>query len=326
MFSERSLRGPIWWEAGARGKQISSRPISSLIWPYRGNNEPLRCCLSPTRDLSPPPTNLHSQTVCFAFTYTYNLKESFRSWIRSAPPPPPSLQDFYWSFPHQWCRMMSFLWTQTRKKKSFILELEVAKSFICNAVLVVQPLWSKQPLGSHVVYIIIIDFRRRDYTSALDMVMFSSTSARQLMSDRATPPSLLPHADVSSESQQEIIRLYESVLRFSQTSPLPVNGSCSALYHRHPRSRADTSAWGKAPRETSVTRRWMEMYQHWINTPNNFPPSLPHRNRCCSSVVFSLPWCNVVPLLFIYPLIPVLVLSGCGYWMLRAVELARMYV
>lgn len=189
MFSERSLRGPIWWEAGARGKQISSRPISSLIWPYRGNNEPLRCCLSPTRDLSPPPTNLHSQTVCFAFTYTYNLKESFRSWIRSAPPPPPSLQDFYWSFPHQWCRMMSFLWTQTRKKKSFILELEVAQSFICNAVLVVQPLWSKQPLGSHVVYIIIIDFRRRDYTSALDMVMFSSTSARQLMSDKATPPS-----------------------------------------------------------------------------------------------------------------------------------------
>ena len=323
MFSERSLRGPVWWEAGERGKQISSRPISSLIWPYRGNNEPLHCCLSPTPDLSPPPTNLHSQTVCFAFTYTYDLKESFRSWISPRHPPASRFLLVLSAsvVPHHELPLDS-----NKKKKSFILELEVAQSFICNAVLVVQPLWSKQPLGSHVVYIIIIDFRRRDYTSALDMVMFSSTSARQLMSGKATPPSLLPHADVSSESQQEIIRLYESVLRFSQTSPLPVNGSCSALYHRHPRSRADTSARGKAPRETSVTRRWMEMYQHWINTPNNFPPSLPHRNRCYSSVVFSLPWCNVVPLLFIYPLIPVLVLSGCGYWMLRAVELARMYV
>ena len=86
MFSERSLRGPVRWEAGAKGKQISSRPISSLIWPYRRNNEPLRCCLSLTPDLSPPPTNLHSQTVCFAFTYTYDLKESFRSWISPRPP------------------------------------------------------------------------------------------------------------------------------------------------------------------------------------------------------------------------------------------------
>lgn len=148
MFSERSLRGPIWWEAGARGKQISSRPISSLIWPYRGNNEPLRCCLSPTRDLSPPPTNLHSQTVCFAFTYTYNLKESFRSWIRSAPPPPPSLQDFYWSFPHQWCRMMSFLWTQTRKKSLSSLSWKsLSHSFVTLCLL-----FSRSDLNSRLVH------------------------------------------------------------------------------------------------------------------------------------------------------------------------------
>lgn len=68
---------------------------------------------------------------------------------------------------------------------------------------------------------------------------------------------------------------YESVLRFSQISSLPVSGSWSALYHRHLMSRADTSVWGKAPQETSVTRRWMEMHQQWINTPNNFPSSLP---------------------------------------------------
>lgn len=125
---------------------------------------------------------------------------------------------------------------------------------------------------------------------------------------------LLLHTNVSSEPQQEMIRFYESVLRFSQISSLPVNGSWSALYHRHHPSRADTSVWGKAPQETSVTRRWMEMYQQWINTPNDFPSSLPRCNRCYISVVFSLPWCNVVPLLFIYALIPVLVLSGCGNW------------
>lgn len=126
---------------------------------------------------------------------------------------------------------------------------------------------------------------------------------------------LLPHLNVSSESRQEMIRLCESLLHFSQIRSLPVNGSWSALYHQRLLSGADTSARGNAPQETSVTRRWMEMYQQWINTPNNFPPSLPHCNRCYSSLVFSLPWCNVVPLLFIYPLIPVLVLSGCGNWM-----------
>lgn len=155
--------------------------------------------------------------------------------------------------------MMSFLWTQT-SQKSFIPELEVAQSFICN--IVVQLPWFPKPVGLHVVYGIISYFRKRDYTSALDMVMLlhnkcPSAGVRQ----NNTSILLLLHADVSSESWQEILRFYESVLHFSQISSLPVSGSWSALYHRHLLSRADTSVWGKAPQETSVTRRWMEMYQ-----------------------------------------------------------------
>lgn len=87
MLFERSLRGPIHFDCGCRWEAgvISPRPISSLIWPYRRNNELLHCCLSPTPDLSPPP-KAHSQTVCFAFTYTYDLKESFKTWISPHPP------------------------------------------------------------------------------------------------------------------------------------------------------------------------------------------------------------------------------------------------
>lgn len=149
MFSERSLRGPIWWEAGARGKQISSRPISSLIWPYRGNNEPLRCCLSPTRDLSPPPTNLHSQTVCFAFTYTYNLKESFRSWIRSAPPPPPprfkiSIGPFRISGAAWWA---SFGLKREKKSLSSLSWKSLSHSFVTLCLL-----FSRSDLNSRLVH------------------------------------------------------------------------------------------------------------------------------------------------------------------------------
>lgn len=108
------------------------------------------------------------------------------------------------------------------------------------------------------------------------------------MSHKTTPPSSSPTLNVSRKSRQEMIGFYESVLRFSHIYSLPVNGSWSALYHRHHMSRTDTSVQGEAPQETSITRRWMEMYQQWINTPNNFPSSLPHCNRCYSSVVFSL--------------------------------------
>lgn len=262
-------------------------------------------------DLSPPPANLHSETVCFAFTYTYNLKESFRSWISPRPPHfKISIGPFRISGASRWA---SFGLKRVRSLSS--PELEVAQSFICNIVHALQLLWFNNPLGLYVVYIMLIYFRRRDYTSALDMVIMLLNKCTPADVRQNNSSVLLPHVNVSSESQQDIIRFYESVLRFSQISSLPVSGSWSALYHRHLLSRADTSVWGKAPHETSVARRWMEMYQRWINTPNNFPSYLPPCNRCYSSVMFSLPWCNVVPLLFIYPLIPVLVLSGCGNWM-----------
>lgn len=87
MLFERSLAGPIHVDCGwGGGEQISYRPISSLLWLYGGNNELLHSCFDPSPDLNPPPTNLHSQMVCIEFTYTYDLKESFRSWISPCPP------------------------------------------------------------------------------------------------------------------------------------------------------------------------------------------------------------------------------------------------
>lgn len=53
---------------------------------------------------------------------------------------------------------------------------------------------------------------------------------------------------------------------------LPVNGSWYPSYHRHQMYGVDTSVWVRAPQET---RRWIEMYQRWINTPNSLPSSIP---------------------------------------------------
>lgn len=102
---------------------------------------------------------------------------------------PSSLKDFCWSFPHQWCLMMSFLWTQTTQD-SFILRLVVAQSFICNIMLVVQLLWFQKLAGLHAVYISVIDFRKREITLLLWTWFCScSRSAHQLISDETTPPS-----------------------------------------------------------------------------------------------------------------------------------------
>lgn len=194
-------------------------------------------------------------------------------------------------------------------QESFICELEVTQSFICNSALVVQPLWFW--FTSSVCYGDLLQKERLHLCSGHGYVV-----AQQVHASRCQKKNNSPTQASAASVGRKWSSFSESVLRFSQTSSLPVNGSWSSLYHRHHQSRADTSVWGRAPQETSVTRRWMEMYQRWINTPNNFPPSFPHCNRCYSSCsVFPLPWCNVVPLLFIYALIPALVLSGCGSWM-----------
>lgn len=189
---------------------------------------------------------------------------------------------------------MSFFRAQA-SLKSFILEAAPNQSLVrCSHC-------SLESVSSHGVCTPIIYIRKRDYTSALDMVrLFPNKYTPADVRQKQLPHPSPPYMSVSSRSQQEMIRFYESVLRFSQISWLPVNASWSAEYRRHPLSRADTSVCGRAPRETSVTRRWMEMYQQRINTPNNFPSSLPLCNRCQSVVELSLPWCNVVPLLFIY--------------------------
>lgn len=71
----------------------------------------------------------------------------------------------------------------------------------------------------------LIYFRRRDYTSALDMVIMLLNKCTPADVRQNNSSVLLPHVNVSSESQQDIIRFYESVLRFSQISSLPVSGS-----------------------------------------------------------------------------------------------------
>lgn len=132
--SQCSVRGyflwpGLWMGGGAEAQQISPRPISPLIWPYRGNNELLRCCFSSTPDLSPPPKP-YSDIVCFAFTYTYDLKESLRSGI--------SPQPHYFKTPIGPFRISGASWgaslglKQLRSLSS--RELEVAQSVIWDIV------------------------------------------------------------------------------------------------------------------------------------------------------------------------------------------------
>lgn len=69
--------------------------------------------------------------------------------------------------------------------------------------------------------------------------------------------------------------LYESVRQLSEITYVPVTGPWSASNRRHQMKKVDTSVWASAPQETSVTKRWMEVHQRWVNTPNNFPAFIP---------------------------------------------------
>lgn len=99
-----------------------------------------------------------------------------------------------------------------------------------------------------------------------------STSASLLMSENTTPP----HLPLPCERQQYCAGnnpdFYESVWHFSQISFLPVNDSWYPSYHRHQMYGVDTSVWVRPPQET---RRWIEMYQRQINTPNSLPSFIP---------------------------------------------------
>ena len=115
------------------------------------------------------------------------------------------------------------------------------------------------------------------------------------------------------ECQQQRFAGNDLILWISVTFQGNFVASCkSALYHRHQTKKVDTSGWGSTPRKTSVTRGWMEMHQQITKTVKTSLHSSLSATDVTSSAVFSFPCCNVVPLLFVYALIPILVLSGCG--------------
>lgn len=106
-----------------------------------------------------------------------------------------------------------------------------------------------------------------------------------------------------------MITLYESVLRFGRISLLPVNRAHTSV------SRADTSARQRLHRRLRVDpERWMEMYQPRINTHNTQQLPLHQSNRCSRpNPDFCLSHGALCfHDLFIYTLIHILVLSGCG--------------
>lgn len=125
----------------------------------------------------------------------------------------------------------------------------------------------------------------------------------------STSAHLLTHLLKEERQQQEMITLYESVLRYGRISLLPVNRAHTSV------SRADTSARQRLHRRLRVDpERWMEMYQPRINTHNTQQLPLHQSNRCSRpNPDFCLSHGALCfHDLFIYTLIHILVLSGCG--------------
>lgn len=312
MLFERSLAGPIHTDCGCRWRSgFLPRPVKLPDAAMEGNNELLLCCPDQTLSLSPPPTDLHSQTVCFAFTYTYDLKKSFRSWIS---PHPPLTSGFVLVLsasamrhdepPFDSCNRGVF---HPRVGSHSGIYLE--RGTCCSAALFRQKLSCL-----HLVYIIIIYFRGRDYASALVVVILLLNKCTRA-DVRPDSSGLLPRANVSSDCRAG----NDQILWISVTFQSDFLASCK----RFPVRPAPPSSYEQSGhicvcvRQGStgdVSHQKMDgNVSARINTPNNFPSSLPHCNRCCGSVVFFLShgamWFHF---LFIYALIAVLVLSRCG--------------
>lgn len=96
------------------------------------------------------------------------------------------------------------------------MKLEVAQSFICNVMLVVHLRSFKKPIDRNVVHINIISFKRHLCSGDVVAQQVHTADNGQNKLLRLPPP---------KKRQQEKIRFDQSVLCFSQVSPLPVNGS-----------------------------------------------------------------------------------------------------
>lgn len=178
--------------------------------------------------------------MCVAFTYTYNLKGSFGSWISPCPlhlkisVGPFRISDALW-------------WASFGLRRLRTLSCESWKSLshsFGTLCLLFSCSYLKKLAGLRVAYISVIYFIGRDYI--LDMVFvvaqqvhISSYQMKQLLQP---PPT---HQQQVSPRQQRGFAGSDPILWISVTFQ-----SNFLTYHHHPIVRTDTSVWDKAPQET----------------------------------------------------------------------------
>lgn len=116
---------------------------------------------------------------------------------------------------------------------------------------------------------------------------------------RQNNTSILLCEDVSRDSRQEMIRIYESVLDFS----LPVSRSRTALHRRHPPGRADTSVWCKPSVMVDGNASALAKYSKKLPFAADVMFSLPRRTCLftlsyphLSRVVAKMRWAHTEPL------------------------------